>query len=112
MDRTLERDERDEPFLKVGSTLGPRQPGYNVDPIDREAGLRQLRAFGYNDEHTVMVIDYCLWRWGHGEEAAAEKAAIDKSFHGIDYTSWRAVLATAIASGTEKLEQQLKHATS
>lgn len=81
----------------------PRTPGHNVDPIDVDAGLRLLQKFGYDDPKTVMVIQYALQRWASGEEAAAEKGAIDQKFHGVDYTTWRAVLAAAVASGTEKL---------
>jgi hypothetical protein len=43
-----------------------------------------------------------LMRWARGEEAAAERGAIDGSFHGIDYTSWRRVLAAARAGGEAK----------
>lgn len=77
-------------------------PGHNVDRIDVDAGLRELKACGHDDPHTVMVIDYALKRWCRGEEEQAERGAIDLSFHGIDFTSWRRVLAAARASAEVK----------
>lgn len=88
--------------LRPGTVLGPRVPGVKVDPVDVEAGLRVLRTLGYTAPHTVMVIEFALNRWARGEESAAEKGAIDLSFHGIDFTSWRQVLAAAIAAGSRK----------
>ena len=72
-------------------------PGHNVDRIDLEAGLRELAACGYTDPCTVMVVDYALNRHARGEEQAALRGAIDRSFHGIDLTSWYRVLAAALA---------------
>jgi len=78
---------------------GQRVSGWNVDRIDVPAGLRELKECGYNDSpETTMVIEYALQRWARGEEAAAEKGAIDQSFHGISVTCWRRVLAAAVAS--------------
>lgn len=77
--------------------------GYNVDPIDVSAGMDMLLSCGYDEMYTEMVIQYALTLWSHGEEALAEKNATDQSFYGIDYTSWRMVLAAAIAEGTRKL---------
>ena len=77
----------------------PRVPGYNVDRIDIAAGLRELKACGYEEPHTVMVIEYALQRWARGEEEAAQKGAIDRSFHGINLTCWMRVLAAARAQG-------------
>lgn len=76
----------------------PLVPGVNVDRIDVAAGLRELVACGYDDLHTVVVIDYALRRWARGEEEQAQRGAIDKSFHGIDLTSWLRVLAAARAA--------------
>ena len=73
-------------------------PGYNVDRIDVAAGLRELKACGYEEPKTVMVIEYALMRWARGEEAAAQKGAIDRSFHGINLTCWIRVLAAARAA--------------
>lgn len=77
----------------------PLVPGYNVDRIDIDAGLCELWECGYKDPHTAMVITYALQRWARGEEEAAERGAIDQTFHGIDFTSWRRVLAAARAKG-------------
>lgn len=74
-------------------------PGHNVDRIDVAAGLRELIACGYDDSaETQAVIEYALQRWGRGEEEAAQRGAIDQSFHGINLTSWLRVLAAARAS--------------
>lgn len=77
-------------------------PGKNIDRIDIDAGLRELGLCGYNmkrDERTFYVIQYALARWKRGEEAAAEKGAIDGSFYGVTLTVWRRVLAAARAAG-------------
>ncbi len=74
-----------------------RIPGYNVDRIDREAGLRELTACGYIQPETVMIIEYALARWARGEEEQAQRGAIDRSFHGISLTCWLRVLAAARA---------------
>jgi len=74
-----------------------RIPGHNVDKVDVAAGLRELKECGYDDPKTVMVIEYALMRWARGEEAAAQKGAIDRSFHGINLTCWIRVIAAARA---------------
>ena len=90
-------------FFTMGTR--EREPGYNVDPIDIEAGLRELVACGHDDSaETREVIRYALIRHARGEEAAAERGAIDKDFYGISFTCWRRVLAAAVASGTQKLK--------
>jgi len=76
-----------------------RIPGHDIDRIDVDAGMRELRACGYDDPHTVMVIQYALQRWANGEEEAAQRGAIDRSFHGINLTCWIRVVAAARASG-------------
>lgn len=73
--------------------------GVNVDSVNVEVGLRELMACGYHNSKTIMVIEYALVRWGRGEEEQADRGAIDSTFHGIDLTSWRRVLAAAIISG-------------
>jgi hypothetical protein len=79
-------------------------PGSNVDRIDVDAGMRELSACGWpndgNNVETRVVIDYALRRWARGEEEAALRGAIDKSFHGIPPTCWVRVLAAAMAEGT------------
>lgn len=83
-----------------------REPGKNVDPVDVAAGIAKLNESGYNDKLTTMVVEHSLVLWARGEEESAEKKAIDKNFHGIDLTTWKMVLATAVAAGTKKLEDQ------
>lgn len=74
-----------------------RVPGHNVDRIDVAAGLRELKTCGYDEPQTVMVIEHALMRWARGEEEAAKRGAIDRSFHGINMTCWLRVLAAARA---------------
>jgi hypothetical protein len=73
--------------------------GVNVDKINVSAGLRELAACGWpmdgSNVETYMVIQYALQRWARGEETAALRGAIDKSFHGIPITCWYRVLAAA-----------------
>ena len=77
---------------------GRLTPGYNVDKINVAAGIKMLKEVcGYTETETVMVIEYALRRWARGEEDQAQRGAIDKSFHGIDLTSWKMVLAAAMA---------------
>lgn len=84
----------DRPLFVNGARM---TPGYNVDKLDIVAGLRELEACGYDDEHTRMVIQYALQRHARGEEAAAQRGAIDKNFHGVNLTSWNRILAAAMA---------------
>lgn len=79
--------------------------GHNVDRIDVAAGLRELAAAGYTDPYTTQVIQHALMRWARGEEEQAERGAIDRSFHGIDLTGWRRVLAAARAGGELAAQQ-------
>jgi hypothetical protein len=83
-----------------------RIPGHDVDRIDVAAGLRELREIGYDDPHTVMVIEHALRRYARGEEEAARRGAIDKSFHGISFTCWTRVLAAAMASAEAAAKRQ------
>lgn len=76
--------------------------GVNVDRIDIDAGIRELKACGYTDERTIMVIDFALARWARGEEEQAQRGAIDKNFYGISLTCWIRVLAAARASAEAK----------
>lgn len=75
-------------------------PGVNVDRIDVGAGMRALAECGYptTEVERHFVIEHALMRWARGEEEAARRGAIDRSFHGIDLTSWLRVLACARAS--------------
>lgn len=74
-----------------------RIAGHDVDRIDVAAGLRELKACGYDDARTTMVIEHALMRWARGEEEAAQRGAIDPTFHGINLTCWLRVLAAARA---------------
>ncbi len=74
--------------------------GHNVDALNIQAGMAELSACGYSEPETVMVVEYALARWARGEEEAAERGAIDRSFHGIDFTCWRRVLAAAMAGAS------------
>lgn len=81
----------------------PLEPGVNVDRIDVAAGLRELATFWPDAPmETREVIKYALQRWARGEEEAAERGAIDQTFHGLDFGSWRRVLAAARAAGEAK----------
>ena len=81
----------------------PLVPGVNVDPVDIAAGLAEAKIIGYDSAQDEMVVVYALQRWQRGEEAGAEKTALG---HGVDFTSWRRILAAAVAKGTEELERR------
>lgn len=65
--------------------------GVNVDRLNIAVGMRELVACGYPVTETErhFVIQYALQRWARGEEEAAQRGAIDKSFHGISLTCLR-----------------------
>lgn len=77
--------------------------GANVDRLNIAAGLNELAACGYpaTEVERHSVIEHALMRWSRGEEIAAQCGALDKSFHGIDLTSWLRVLAAAKAGATQ-----------
>jgi len=77
-----------------------RVPGFNVDKLDVDAGMRELVACGYpeTEARRHAVVWYALRRWERGEEEAAQRGAIDQSFHGIPLTCWLRVLAAAMAA--------------
>lgn len=85
-------------FTKRGEWL---VPGRNVDRLDIGAGVQQGAAFGYDDPESQMVLEYALMRWQRGEEEGAERTVLS---HGIDFTSWRVVLAAAVAGGAAHIE--------
>lgn len=72
-------------------------PGWNVDIVSVAAGMKQAAEFGYGSERDQMVVEYALMRHARGEEDGAERTALS---HGIDLTSWYAIRAAAIASGS------------
>lgn len=82
-----------------------RIPGHNVDAVDVDAGMAELDEIGVFTTETRTVITYALQRHARGEEAAAQRSAIDTTFHGIDLTGWYRVLAAARAGGSEALEE-------
>jgi hypothetical protein len=94
--------------MRAHSFTGSLVPGVNLDSLDIEAGMRELVAAGYpaTEGERHMVIHYALQRWARGEEHAAERGAIDQSFYGIDLTSWRRVLARAMAAAQPGLQTQ------
>ena len=72
--------------------------GVNVDRLNIAAGLRELAACGYSEPFVAMVITHALMRWSRGEEAQAQRGAIDKTFHGVNLISWTRILASAMAN--------------
>jgi len=73
----------------------PLVPGYNVDKVDVAAGLNRAGPLGYDSPEHLMVIEYALMRHRRGEEDGAERSALSG---GIDLTSWRVILAEAVAA--------------
>jgi hypothetical protein len=73
----------------------PLVPGYNVDIVNVAAGIDQAIQFEYDDLESLMVIEYALMRHARGEEDGAERTALSG---GIDLTTWRVILAAAIAT--------------
>ena len=86
----------------------PLVTGVNVDPVDRAAGLGRAAALGYGDSRSQMVIGYALYRHARGEEDGAESTILS---YGIDFTSWKVILAAAVVEGTRALEDQAKQAS-
>lgn len=73
----------------------PLQPGVNVDTVNVAAGMQQAARFGYSDASSQTVVEYALMRHRRGEEDGAQRTALS---HGIDLTSWYAILAVAVTS--------------
>lgn len=78
-------------------------PGVNLDRLDIGAGMRELVKCGYPEAEAERhyVIQYALQRWARGEEEAAQRGAIDESFHGINLMSWLRVISAARAAATD-----------
>lgn len=72
-------------------------PGRNVDLVDVPAGLKMAASLGYDDWQAQMVVEQALMRWRRGEEESGEKLWISE--YPRDLTSWKAVLAAALAPG-------------
>jgi hypothetical protein len=69
-------------------------PGWNVDELNIEAGVREAELIGYDDGNMKMLAAYCLGRHAKGEEDLAQRTAIGM---GINLTSWYRILAAARA---------------
>lgn len=78
-------------------------PGVNLDSLNIDAGLKELVNCGYPETEVErhMVIQYALQRWARGEEEAAQRGAIDHSFHGITLTSWIRVISAAMVGANK-----------
>jgi hypothetical protein len=76
----------------------PLVPGWNADKVDVAAGLAAAARFGYGQAEHQMVAEYALMRHRRGEEDGAEKSALGG---GIDLTSWRVILAHAMAAAEQ-----------
>lgn len=76
--------------------MGPRVPGYNVDALDIEAGMRRAAALGWDDAMSQMAVHYALQRWARGEEQGAiNTARVDG---GVPYESFLMIVAAARAA--------------
>lgn len=82
----------------------PLEPGYNVDPVDIAAGLAMMKRLGYDSPEHLMEVEYNLRRHARGEEHKAMEA-MGRSLSGVSLTSWYVILSAAVASGTQKLDQ-------
>jgi hypothetical protein len=89
-------------FAALPHFLTPKTVGVNLDPIDVAAGLQQANSIGYGDGESQMVLHYALQRWARGEEEAAERMVV-KAYK-TDLTSWRMILAAAMAVGQASLD--------
>lgn len=94
---TIDKNSYGADGVRFADCGGRLVHGKNLDKLNIAAGMEMLAQTGYDDERTKMVIEYALQRWARGEEGAAERGAIDSKWHGIDFTSWRMVLAAAMA---------------
>jgi hypothetical protein len=79
------------------------EPGVNVDPVDIGAGNAEAIRIGFSSPEDQQVTIYALQRWARGEEEGAERTWT--RYHPHDFTSWRRILATAVTSGTERLNE-------
>lgn len=77
---------------------GPLTPGVNVDRVDIAAGLTMAKSIGYDSDEAEMIVVYALQRWARGEEEGADRTALG---YPIDLTSWRMILAAALAGASE-----------
>lgn len=74
-------------------------PGVHLDRVDLAAGLHMADRLGYGAATAQMVVEYALMRHRRGEEAGAESTWL--SHFPQDLTSWKAILAQAIAQAVK-----------
>ncbi|WP_284982398.1 hypothetical protein [Arthrobacter sp. efr-133-TYG-118] len=74
-------------------------PGVNVDRVDVAAGCRMAAQLGYSDFQAQMIVEYAPMRHHRGEEGGAERTWLAQFPR--DLTSWRAILAHAVAKTAE-----------
>jgi hypothetical protein len=67
----------------------------NVDKVNVAAGIDAGTELGFDSAQDEMVVQYALLRWARGEEAGAE--ATWRRYYPRDFTSWRMILAAAVA---------------
>lgn len=73
-------------------------PEESRDSLNLGAGLTFAANIGYNDSTAQIVTEYALTRHARGEEAGAEKTWLREYPH--DLTSWKMILAHAMATAT------------
>lgn len=78
-------------------------PGYNVDRIDIDAGVREAHKCGYDDYQAQVVVEYMLARWKRGEEAGAQRTWL--SYYPNDLTSFYRIVAAARAEAERPRRQ-------
>jgi len=83
--------------MRRDASGAPLVPGYNVDKVDVAAGVARAVQLGYGSPEHQMVAEYALMRHARGEEDGAERSALSG---GIDFTSWRVILAEAVAKAS------------
>ena len=83
--------------------IGERKSGYNLDPVDVEAGVTLAHKLGYTSPTENLVAEFALRRWEREEE---EGAIGEFLHHGFSLTSAHEIIATAIDAGTEKLKKE------
>jgi hypothetical protein len=75
-------------------------PGVNVDRVDVAAGVKMAAQLGYGDPTAQMVAEFALMRHRRGEEEGAERTWLSE--YPRDLTSWKAILAHALASAVDR----------
>ena len=111
IDLVPDRDIEDRHDLRVGTFVGPKVEGVNLDRIDVNAGVEEARVIGYDSPIEVMVVNYALNLWRRGEEALAKTVMARDAK--VDETSIVRIVAAARAEGERKyeVEQEIARAT-